>query len=33
VFVCGGNRFAEAATQAAIDSGLDPSTIRTQGFG
>lgn len=33
VFVCGGNRFADAATQAAIDSGLDPSSIRTQGFG
>lgn len=33
VFVCGGNRFADAATQAAIDGGLDPRTIRTQGFG
>ncbi len=32
-FVCGSNRFVEAATQAAIAAGLAPGTIRTERYG
>ena len=32
-FVCGSNRFVEAATQAAIAAGLAPTAIRTERYG
>lgn len=33
VFVCGANRFVEAATQSAIDCGVSPTIIATERYG
>lgn len=33
VFVCGANRFVEAATQSAIDCGVSPTIVATERYG